>query len=264
VDEMNVHALARLVAEQPDHPKHDLTARTELKDFQGADVLDGIQPNEDFLTMCSSPGVPPHRLSLAVGAVVLITRNLSGDLTNGTQMVVQRINPHSVQLVRPELWNGPDAAYPAASVSRIPRIVFQWTHGRVGLTVERQQFPLRLAYAVTFNKSQGKTLSRAVVDLRNPAFAHGQLYVALSRVAERGHIAVRRGPRRGGPSHARALRCHHQCRRARTAGGLAPSAPARPLSRCVPCTATAPRSMTVCRVRQAPTCCVRPCANPPV
>jgi hypothetical protein len=33
-----------------------------------------------------------------------------------------------------------------------PRIVFQWTHGRVGLTVERQQF-LGLACVVTFNKS---------------------------------------------------------------------------------------------------------------
>jgi ATP-dependent exoDNAse (exonuclease V) alpha subunit len=45
----------------------------------------------------------------------------------------------------------------------------------------RAQFPLRLAYVkLTFNKSQGKTLSRAVVDLRNPS-RHGQLYVALSR-----------------------------------------------------------------------------------
>ena len=64
----------------------------------------------------------------------------------------------------------------------IPRINFQWTHRRVGLTIQRRQFPLRLSYAVTFNKSQGKNLKFAVVDLRNAPFAHGQLYVALSRV----------------------------------------------------------------------------------
>lgn len=39
-----------------------------------------------------------------------------------------------------------------------------------------------LAYAVTFNKPQGKTLTRAVVDIRCQAFTHGQLYVALRRV----------------------------------------------------------------------------------
>ena len=58
------------------------------------------------------------------------------------------------------------------------------------MTVERRQFPLRLAYAVTFNKSQGKTLDRVVVDVRNPPFAHGQLYVALSRVRESSHVQV--------------------------------------------------------------------------
>ena len=43
------------------------------------------------------------------------------------------------------------------------------------------QLPVRLAWAVTIHKSQGKTFERVVVDLDRGAFATGQTYVALSR-----------------------------------------------------------------------------------
>jgi tRNA uridine 5-carbamoylmethylation protein Kti12 len=42
------------------------------------------------------------------------------------------------------------------------------------------QYPLKLAWAITIHKSQGLTFDRAVIDART-AFAHGQVYVALSR-----------------------------------------------------------------------------------
>jgi len=42
------------------------------------------------------------------------------------------------------------------------------------------QIPLKLAWAITIHKSQGLTFDRAIIDSES-AFAHGQVYVALSR-----------------------------------------------------------------------------------
>jgi ATP-dependent DNA helicase PIF1 len=44
-----------------------------------------------------------------------------------------------------------------------------------------RQYPIKLSWAITVHKSQGKTFDRIIIDLGNGAFAHGQAYVALSR-----------------------------------------------------------------------------------
>ncbi len=43
------------------------------------------------------------------------------------------------------------------------------------------QYPLMLAWAVTIHKGQGKTFDKVIIDIGSGTFAHGQMYVALSR-----------------------------------------------------------------------------------
>jgi len=64
----------------------------------------------------------------------------------------------------------------------IPRIKLSSTEDELPFIVSRWQFPIRLSFATTVNKSQGQSFNLVSVDLRMPVFTHGQLYVALFRV----------------------------------------------------------------------------------
>lgn len=156
VDDLNARALGQL-CELTGAQEEVRVGSTCIKDYQDAEILDGVQPNEDFLQLCGTSGVPPHRLHLAVGAVCMIVRNLSPGLPNGKRVVVKKVGVRVVEVVDPADWPGDGnvANIHHSKVRFIPRIRFVWKHSRVGMSVERRQFPLRLAYAVTFNKAQG-------------------------------------------------------------------------------------------------------------
>ena len=52
------------------------------------------------------------------------------------------------------------------------------------LSFYRKQFPVRLAFSMTINKSQGQTFDRVGLKLdEKHVFTHGQFYVAISRVS---------------------------------------------------------------------------------
>ncbi|HAQ59858.1 MAG TPA: helicase [Microbacterium sp.] len=125
-------------------------------------------------------------LQIKVGAQVMFLRNDTASFgeaprwVNGTIGTVTRITGGTVRVevdgrehdVEPVAWEKYRYSY-SPLTKRISREI----------VAEFHQFPLRLAWAVTIHKSQGKTYDRAVIDLGQGAFAPGQTYVALSRLA---------------------------------------------------------------------------------
>jgi ATP-dependent DNA helicase PIF1 len=74
----------------------------QLRMYHNADsVVQGEQrrvyPTE-FLNSLSMSGVPPHTLTLQEGCSVILLRNMSGDLANGTQLIVVKLMQHIIDV----------------------------------------------------------------------------------------------------------------------------------------------------------------------
>lgn len=129
--------------------------------------------------------LPTHlKLELKVGAqLMLLNNDPEGRWMNGT---VARL----VDIDREEL----SMTIELEDKRRFNIVPFTWemfrfTYNETIGSLESEtvgsftQFPLRLAWAVTIHKSQGKTFSKMILDIGAGSFSHGQTYVALSRCA---------------------------------------------------------------------------------
>jgi len=147
--------------------------------------LEDGQPIEEIreLNGLNWSGVPNHTLTLKENCLVMLLRNLSvkDGLMNGTKLIVRKVKNRVV------ICDTIDANRRQVA---IPRMNFEFFVHKQGQTVRRRQFPLRVCYAMTINKSQGKTLDRACIDLTRDPFEHGQLYVALGRVRDKGSVRL--------------------------------------------------------------------------
>jgi hypothetical protein len=76
-------------------------------------------------------------------------------------------------------------------VALIPRIALSPLM-QPGMTfrLHRRQFPVRLAFAMTINKAQGQSVRHVGLDLCEPVFSHGQLYVALLRATSCNRVKI--------------------------------------------------------------------------
>ena len=150
--------------------------------------MNNYQPySVEFLNSLVSSSLPLACLALKVGCPVMLLRNLdpSKGLCNGTRLRVLQIR---TRVLKCRIISG-DRKY-AGKVVFIPRITLAPTAEDLPIPLRRRQFPVRLAFAMTVNKSQGQSLKNFGLDLRTPVFSHGQLYVGLSRCTSGNRLKV--------------------------------------------------------------------------
>lgn len=118
-------------------------------------------------------------LKLKKGSQVMLLKNdREKRWVNGTLGIISDLSENQIKInidgivftIQQETWNKIRYTYNQTLKSIEEEVVSSFT-----------QYPLRLAWAMTIHKSQGKTLESAVIDMGDGAFAHGQTYVALSR-----------------------------------------------------------------------------------
>lgn len=131
--------------------------------------------------------LPTHEtLDLKVGAqVIMLNNDREGRWVNGTLGVVKDIynagfNAVAVQVtladattieVEPYTWEMFEFFYNENKAGVDSRVAGSF-----------KQLPMKLAWAITIHKSQGKTFDKVIIDVgAGGAFCHGQIYVALSR-----------------------------------------------------------------------------------
>jgi hypothetical protein len=162
------------------HVLHKFPGQEQV--FHSADsiVNDGdgelLYPAE-YLNSINCSGLPLAHLALKVGSPVMVLRNLnlSGGVCNGSRGILTRIRNRVLEV---RLITGDHAG----SKIFIPRMQLCPIQGQLPFILSRLQFPVRLCFSMTINKSQGQSVEHVGLDLRNAVFTHGQFYVAVSRV----------------------------------------------------------------------------------
>jgi hypothetical protein len=162
-----------------------LSAVNQAPSMEAAGVVNNAILTDEMMTV-NLPTLPPSELMLWPGARIMLLRNLFVPLGlfNGQILKVVSVHRHIISATIEK-----SEVHSTTRIHHIPRCKLDGTVASSKFT--RLQFPVRLAYAMTANKSQGQTLTdRVVIDLRHESFSHGQLYVALTRVISRDQIML--------------------------------------------------------------------------
>ena len=160
----------------------DQINRQRLDALKGREYHYDAQFNGDF----DGKSLPTQEeLDLKVGAqVMLLNNDQAGRWINGTigKIIDVQENPESLDVIEVELPQGEKV-----DVTPFTWEMFRFFYNKETDALDSEtvgsftQYPLKLAWAVTIHKSQGKTFSKIIVDIGRGTFSHGQVYVALSR-----------------------------------------------------------------------------------
>lgn len=161
-----------------------------LEELEGDTVRYGARITGDF-EQASSPA--DEMLALKQGAQVILLRNdPDGRWVNGDVGEVAHCSPHELRVkIRGTVYTLERVKWQRMRYDFKPEDNKLVQH----IAGEFTQYPVKLAWAITIHKSQGQTLQKVVVDLGRRAFAHGQVYVALSRCVSLDGLWLRRAIR---------------------------------------------------------------------
>ena len=126
----------------------------ETVTYFSTDVIDDATPEDannypvEFLSALSPSGMPLHTLNIKVGAIIMLLRNLNTKrgLCNGTRLLVQSLKKH---IIIAKILTG----LAAGTTIFIPRIDLAPANTDLPFVLRRRQFPIKLAFAMTINKS---------------------------------------------------------------------------------------------------------------
>ena len=137
----------------------------------------------EYLNDINSGSLPLAKLELKIGCPVMVLKNLdaANGVCNGSRGILTR---HSNRVLEVKLLTGDHAG----ETVFIPRMANQPGEDENAFKFTRRQFPIRVCFSMTINKSQGQSVKFVGLDLRSPAFTHGQFYVAVSRVTSVANI----------------------------------------------------------------------------
>jgi hypothetical protein len=155
-----------------------------------------VMMQTEHLNAMNPTGTPPFVLKLKVGMPLVVLRNMTDGLMNGTRLILLAINKHTLLC---KVLTGRQAGREVM----LCRFMFKHEGPDQPLAWGRRQFPVKPCWAMTINKSQGTTLESVAVCLIQcasdgedvavaaaDAFSHGQLYVALSRCGDCTRVCV--------------------------------------------------------------------------